>query len=150
MQNSIQHRLFFPHPPADVWEYLTKPQLIKLWLMETDFEPVVGYDFMFKTKPIPNFDFDGMIYCKVLEVVPNKKLTYSWKGGPGDGKITMDSMVRWTLTPKDNGTELFLDHSGFKVLTNINIFNAMDEGWLKNMKKILELLNMANHGTASA
>jgi uncharacterized protein YndB with AHSA1/START domain len=146
MQNSIQHTVFYPHPPEAVWEYLTRPELIKQWLMETDFEPIVGYDFHFKTKAIPKLEFDGMVYCKVLEVVPPKKLTYSWKGGPGEGKITMDSIVRWTLTPKNNGTELFLDHSGFKVLTNIDIFNSMNEGWWKNMNKILELLQ-ATHQT---
>jgi len=149
MQHRIQHTVFFPHPPEAVWEFLTRPELISQWLMETDFEPIVGYDFHFKSKPVPQFDWDGIIYCKVLEVDAPKKLTYSWKGGPGNGKITMDSIVRWTLKPKDNGTELSVDHSGFKVLTNLDIFSAMEKGWLQNMNKILELLNRRSHDTAN-
>ena len=82
MPNSINHKLFFPNPPAAVWEYLTNSELMELWLMKNDFKPIVGHEFQFKTNPMPGFDFDGNIYCKVLEIVPNKKLIYSWKGGP--------------------------------------------------------------------
>ena len=95
---------------------------------------------------MPNYDFDGNIYCVVLEVIPNKKLSYSWKGGPGDGRITLDSVVEWTLHEKDNGTELHLVHSGFKE-TNALMFSIMNDGWLKNMHKIGEYLKMENDGT---
>src|SRR5215831_4697525 len=114
MAKSITHTFFFPHKPSVVWEYLTKPELIAQWLMETDFQPVVGYEFRFFSKPASQIGFDGIVYCTVLEVVPHKRLSYSWKFGPGDGKITLDSRVQWTLTEKDQGTSLFLEHSGFK------------------------------------
>ena len=143
MERTIQHKLFFTHPPEVVWEYLTKAELISQWLMENDFLPIVGHDFRFRTRPLPNFDFDGILYCKVLEIVPYKKLSYSWKGGPGGGKITMDSVVLWTLDPKEGGTELWLRHSGFKELVNLGIYSAMDTGWLKNMQKIAEFLDAA-------
>jgi uncharacterized protein YndB with AHSA1/START domain len=150
MTRSIQHTLFYPYPPAIVWEYLTTPELMAQWLMPTDFQPIGGFDFQFRTSPIPKFDFDGIIYCKVLEFVANKKLSYSWKGGPGDGTITMDSVVLWTLTEKDGGTELFLEHSGFKILTNLPIFQAMEDGWLKNMKKIAEQINISKHAATQS
>lgn len=146
MTNSIKHNIFYPHSPEVIWDYLTKTELIAQWLMKNDFQPIIGYDFQFHASPMPNIGFDGIVYCKVLEIVPRKKLTYSWKGGPGDGSITMDSIVMWTLVEKDNGTELFLEHSGFKVLENVTIYNLMDAGWLKNIKKIAELINVAKHG----
>ena len=146
MQKSINHKLFFDKPPASVWEYLTKPELIEMWLMKNDFQPVVGHHFNFTTRPMPNHDFDGNIYCVVLEVIPHKRLSYSWKGGPGEGKITLDSVVEWTLHEKDNGTELQLVHSGFKE-TDAFMFSIMNDGWLKNMHKIGEYLNMKNDGT---
>src|SRR6185437_9682252 len=132
--------LFFNQSQEDVWDYLTKPELIELWLMKNDFQPIVGHQFNFWTKPLPQMDFDGTAYCTVLEVVPFKKLSYSWKGGPGQGKITLDSVVEWTLVPKDNGMELQLVHTGFKEIANMMIYPAMNDGWLKNMKKIGELL----------
>jgi uncharacterized protein YndB with AHSA1/START domain len=141
MATSIKHQLFFPHPPAAVWEYLTSAELMELWLMKNDFQPVLGHEFQFRVNPIPSLDFDGVVYCKVLEIVPHKKLSYSWKSGPGDGTINVDSIVRWELQPTDKGTELLLDHGDFTILKNIGIFNGMDKGWLENMHKIAARLN---------
>lgn len=150
MTQSIKHEFFFPHPPQAVWDYLTKPELMQLWLMKNDFEPIVGYDFTFNTKPVPSIDFDGIIYCKVLDVVPFKRLSYSWKTGPGDGTIKIDSIVNWRLEEKENGTELFLEHNGFSTLDNLDMFNALNNGWLSNIKKIADRLNTATHGTTNA
>src|SRR6195952_2487756 len=97
MKKNIKHQFFFPHPPETIWEYLTTPELIAQWLMKNDFQPIVGLDFQLKTNPIPSLDFDGIFYCRVLEVVPFKKLSYSWKSGPGMGKITLDSVAVWKL-----------------------------------------------------
>ena len=149
MSKFIHHTMFYPQKPELVWEFLTVPALMAQWLMPTDFEPILGHEFQFRTGPMPKFEFDGIVYCKVLEITSPKKLVYSWKGGPGDGKITMDSVVTFTLTEKDNGTELTLDHSGFKILTNLDIFTAMNGGWLQNITKIGTLLNTAQHGHAN-
>ncbi|WP_436487914.1 SRPBCC family protein [Chitinophaga sp. ARDCPP14] len=149
MTRSIKHQFFFPHPAETVWNYLTKPELMELWLMKNDFQPIVGLDFQFRTNPIPSLDFDGIFYCKVLEVVPFKRLSYSWKSGPGDGKITLDSVVLWKLEPTDKGTELFLEHSGFTKDENLNMFNALTDGWLKNLHKIADRINAAQHGNTN-
>ena len=140
MTKSINHTFFYAHPPQAVWAYLTEAELMKQWLMPNDFLPIVGHDFRFTINPMPALDFDGIVYCKVLEIVPQKKLCYSWKCGPGDGEINVDSIVEWVLSPKDNGTEVVLKHSGFKELINVNMFTAMNDGWLKNMQKIANLL----------
>jgi uncharacterized protein YndB with AHSA1/START domain len=149
MATTINHRLFFPHPPETVWEYLTNPELMQLWLMKTDFQPIIGHDFQFTTNPAPALDFDGTFYCRVLEIVPFQKLSCSWKCGPGDGRITLDSVVIWRLAAKENGTELLLEHSGFSELENFNIFNAMNDGWLKNIHKIADRINAAKNDTTN-
>ncbi len=140
MQKTIKHQFFFPNPPEVVWEYLTKAELIEQWLMPNDFQLILGYDFRFVVKPMPSLDLDGIAYCKILEIVPFRKLTYSWKAGPGEGKISLDSIVEWTFVPKDNGTELQLVHSGFKEIENFNIYTAMDNGWVKQVGIINSLL----------
>jgi uncharacterized protein YndB with AHSA1/START domain len=150
MAASIKHQLFFPHPPAVVWEYLTNAELMKLWLMPNDFEPIEGHEFTFRINPMPAFDFDGIIYCRVLEIDPFKKLSYSWQLGPGDGSINVDSVVHWELRPRDNGTELLLHHGDFIILKNMGIFEAMNKGWLDNMHKILARLNETNYGTTNS
>ncbi len=150
MKQEINHTLFFTQSPQEVWEYLTIPELMEQWLMKSDFKPIVGYQFQFNSKPIPQLDFDGTFYCTVLEVVPLKKLTYSWKSGPGERNIRIDSIVEWVLNAKENGTELVLKHSGFSLVDNLPMYAGLNDGWLKNMHKIAALLNKKHDGTTKA
>lgn len=143
MKKIIRHEFFFSHPIETVWEYLTKPELMEQWLMKNDFQPTVGADFQFRTGPIPSLDFDGIFYCRVLEIIPFKKLSYSWKSGPGGGDTTLDSVVIWKLEPKDKGTNLLLEHSGFARKENLNFYNGLLHGWLEKLQNIDKLLNAA-------
>ncbi len=108
--------------------------------MPNDFRAEVGRKFRFTTNPKVKFGFDGIIYSDVLEVVPFKRLSYSWKGGPGGGRITLDSTVTWTLTPKDGGTELLLEHTGFSGMKNYFAYLMMKNGWGSMIRKRLETL----------
>jgi uncharacterized protein YndB with AHSA1/START domain len=146
MNRTIQHTIFYAHSTELVWNYLTQSELMAQWLMENDFRLQLGHEFQFRIRPIPDFEFDGIVHCRVLEIIPHKKLSYSWKGGPGDGSTNLDSVVTWTLTSKDGGTEVSLVHSG--LIENLGIFNAMREGWLKNMQKIGALISPGVQNTS--
>jgi uncharacterized protein YndB with AHSA1/START domain len=150
MTKTIRHQIFFPHPPETVWEYLTNSELMELWLMKNTFQPTVGADFQFRTNPIPSLDFDGIFYCRVLEIVPFKKLSYSWSSGPGEGRITLDSIVVWKLEPTNKGTELFLEHSGFEKKENLAFYEGLKHGWVEKLQKIDELLKAAQYGNTKA
>ncbi|MES2428041.1 MAG: SRPBCC domain-containing protein [Bacteroidota bacterium] len=149
MAKIIQYQLFFPKPPEVVWEYITNPELIAQWLMPSDIKPVVGHEFQFRTNAMPEMDFDGVFYCKVLEVDPCKMLSYSWKFGPGDGTLN-SSIVIWVLTETPNGTELLLVHRGFEGSSFMSMFDSMSEGWPKHIQKILQLINTTNNGSTEA
>jgi uncharacterized protein YndB with AHSA1/START domain len=150
MSKSIRHEFFYTHPVEAVWEYLTQAELLAQWLMPNDFELKPGHEFQFTSKPKPQFNSDGIFHCKILEIVPLKKLSYSWKSGPGDGTITLDTLVVWTLLKKDNGTALQLEHSGFKEIENLGLYTGMTAGWLTNMQKIADRLNTIQDGTTKA
>lgn len=150
MTRSIKHQFFFPHPPEMVWEYLTRPELMELWLMKNNFQPILGNDFQFRTSPIPSLDFDGIFYCRVLEIVPFRKLSYSWKSGPGEGKITLDSVVVWNLQPAGKGTELYLEHSGFEKEENLDFYRGLTDGWLEKIHNIANLLKAVRHDNTKA
>ena len=47
MQKEIKQTWHFEQSPQEVWEYLTKPELIEQWLMKTDFQPILGFKFRF-------------------------------------------------------------------------------------------------------
>lgn len=126
-----------PRPPELVWKTLTTSELIGRWLMPNDFEPVKGKRFTFRTKPMG--DWDGMVHCEVLEIVPQAKLVYSWKGGSdGNPKYgsRLDSTVTWTLTPVEGGTHLRLVHSGFRSPGNDFAYEAMKPGWERIVESI--------------
>ncbi|WP_037575758.1 SRPBCC family protein [Sporocytophaga myxococcoides] len=143
MQKDIRHQWFFNHSPETVWKFLTDPELIAQWLMENDFKPVVGHKFQFTTKPKVKVKFDGIVYCEVLEVKPYTNLSYSWKGG-SKGQITLDSVVTWTLTPRDGGTDLVLEHKGFKGMKNYLAYFFMNIGWKAKVMKRFSLLIDSN------
>ena len=129
----------FPHPAATVWKALTSAQLIGRWLMPpTGFEATEGRAFTFQTTP--GGSWDGVIHCRVLEVVPNQRLVYAWKGG--DARNTgygapLDTIVTWSLTAVEAGTRIRLVHAGFVMPRNESAYTIMSGGW----KKVLGQLN---------
>ena len=132
-----------PQPPEKVWKALTTAELIGQWLMPNDFEPVVGKRFTFKTKPIG--DWDGVVHCEVLEIVPHRRLAYSWKGGSDSNNSDsnygskLDSVVTWTLQPEGRGTRLRLVHTGFRSPQNDFAYDSMSPGWGRIMGRISEI-----------
>jgi uncharacterized protein YndB with AHSA1/START domain len=145
MQNEIKNEWIYEQSPDEVWEYLTQADLIALWLMPNNFEPVQGFEFQFTIKPVPSLNLDGIFQCKVLEIIPAQKLVYSWKGGPGNGHFTLDTIVEWTLEKHGAGTKLLLKQSGFNE-NNLSIFASMTTGWNSNIVKMINHLNAKNNG----
>jgi uncharacterized protein YndB with AHSA1/START domain len=131
MKRTIKHEFTFAQPPGVVWAYLTDSALLEEWLMPNDFKPVVGHQFSFRTRPRFKLRFDGTIYCEVLELVPERRLVYSWKGGTSRDRPSLDSIVTWTLMPANGGTLLSLEHSGFTGMRNFLAYLIMNKGWLK-------------------
>lgn len=149
MQTEIKNEWIYEQSPNEVWKYLTQADLIALWLMPNNFMPIIGHEFQFQTKPIPSLDLDGIFHCRVLEIVPFKKLIYSWKGASGNGVFTLDTVVEWTLEEYGKGTKLFLKQTGFKE-ANLSIFRAMTDGWEKNIQKMITYLNSNNDGSSKS
>ena len=150
MTKVIKHQYFFSHPVETVWKYLTNSELMAQWLMKNDFEPVVGHEFQFRTGAKANLNFDGIFYCKVLEIEPLRKLVYSWNCGPGESKIDLESVVTWQLEARENGTEVFLDHRGFSQEENLDMYHGLLHGWLEKFQNIDKLLNTNAHGHTNA
>jgi uncharacterized protein YndB with AHSA1/START domain len=140
MQTEIKLEWDYTQSPKEVWEYLTQPELITLWLMPNNFKPIPGHEFQFQVDPIPSLELDGIFQCQVLEIVPHRKLVYSWKGGPGNGIFTFDTIVEWVLEKQEKGTRLFLKQTGFND-KNLSIFTSMNGGWKKQVQIMIDLLN---------
>ena len=124
----------FAHPPEKLWKALTTFELMSRWLRmpTTGFAPVKGNRFTYQTTPAGKWD--GVIHCEVLEVKPNERFSYSWKGGHesnvGYG-APLDTVVTFTLATVGGGTRLSLVHSGFVLPRNESAFKGMGDGWQK-------------------
>ena len=132
----------FAHAPEKVWTALTTAELMGRWLRMPNkgFAPVKGNRFTYQTTPAGSWD--GVIHCEVLEVKPNERLVYSWKGGH-DANVgygaPLDTVVTFTLAKVEEGTRLSLVHSGFVLPRTETAFKGMGDGWQKVVPTIGEI-----------
>lgn len=128
----------FPHAPETIWKALTSARLIARWLMPPNgFEAIVGNTFTYQTTP--GGSWDGVIHCRVLEVEPNRRLVYAWKGGHADNVgygAPLDTIVTWSLTPVEAGTRIRLVHAGFVMPRNDSAYTSMSGGWKKVVRQL--------------
>lgn len=93
-------------PVEKVWKAITDKEDMKHWYFDlSEFRAEVGFEFTFTGKN------EGMTYihlCRVTEVIPRKKLTYSWRYEGYEG----NSFVTFELFPEGAGTRLRLTHEG--------------------------------------
>lgn len=134
MKRDLKLERVFPQAPDRVWRALTEPRAIARWLMDNDFQPVLGHRFTFRAKPQPGWD--GVTYCEVIELDPPRRLAYTWRGGDGKaGPPTLDTIVRFTLAPEGGGTRLTLEHTGFSGLKSVLVSFMMKAGWKKMLAR---------------
>jgi len=118
------------HPPAKIWRALTQPHLIEDWLMKNDFKPVVDHRF--------NLRGDwGAVDCQVLEVEPERTLSYTWAA------MGLESVVTWTLTPTAKGTHLRMEQAGFRP-DQEQAYQGAKYGWQQLFGKLEQLLARAD------
>jgi uncharacterized protein YndB with AHSA1/START domain len=137
----------FPHAPETIWKTLTTGDLIDRWLMKSSgFAPVAGTRFTLQTTPAGAWD--GVIHCEVMEVIPNERLVYSWKGGDdanAEYGSRLDTIVTWRLTRVDGGTRLRVVHSGFVLPRNATAFRNLSEGWKTVVGRIGAMSGVNGH-----
>src|SRR5215211_938696 len=128
----------FDAPIGRVWTALTDVNEIRQWYFDLrDFKPEIGYEFEFAV------EHEGNTYhhlCKVTEVIPEKKIAYTWryKGEPGD------SLVTFELFPEGNKTRLKLTHTGIETFPKTPAYarKNFEAGWTaivgSELKQFLE------------
>jgi uncharacterized protein YndB with AHSA1/START domain len=116
---------FIEATPDEVWEAITDKALISQWLMETNIEPIVGFNGYFKMKPTPLFN--GQIESTVIEVKPTSTFTFTWTSS----WMKVPTTIKFSLQEKENGTLLTLEHWGFKGLRGFLLKKMLGGGWKK-------------------
>jgi uncharacterized protein YndB with AHSA1/START domain len=120
-------------PIEKVWKAITNNDDMQQWYFKlADFKPEMGFEFQFEGGDESR---TYLHFCKVTEVVPGKKITYSWSY---DGFEAM-SYVTWELfaqpgpTFREGGkTKLILTHTGLETFPQDNPSFAKEsftKGW---------------------
>lgn len=143
MKRQISLEWFYPYPVETLWECFTNPEILKQWnrlSTKGDFKAEVGFQWMESQKPRKGWD--GKMYFEILDVIPQKRLKYSFKGGPEPGKITLDTIVTWDFQAVEGGTKVHLLHTGFEGIKGFVTSLIMTKGWGKHTGKgLLAFLN---------
>jgi uncharacterized protein YndB with AHSA1/START domain len=98
----------FNAPVERVWKAITSKEDMKQWYFDlTEFKPETGFEFQFEGGDECN---RYLHLCRVTEVIPGKKLTYSWRydGFPGNSFVTFE------LFTEGAKTRLKLTHEGLE------------------------------------
>ena len=125
--------------PVDrVWKAITDKEQMRQWYFDlADFKAEKGFEFQFEGGPD---DRKYLHKCRVTEVVPGKKLQYSWRYEGYEG----NSFVTFELFPEGNGTRLKLTHEGLETFPKNPDFAKKNfmEGWTQiigtSLKEFLE------------
>ena len=92
-----------------VWKAITDKDQMREWYFDlSEFKAEPGFEFQFDgtTKEKTRY----VHKCKVTEVVPNQRLTYSWAYEGYEG----NSIVTFELFPEGDRTRLKLTHAGLE------------------------------------
>ncbi|RYD58582.1 MAG: SRPBCC domain-containing protein [Sphingobacteriales bacterium] len=96
-------------PVARVWKAITDKAQMKEWYFDVSgFKPEVGYEFEFSGTGQEGENYKHI--CKVLEAIPNEKLSYSWSYEGYEGY----SVLTFELFEEGNKTRLKVTHDGLE------------------------------------
>ena len=114
-----------------VWKAITDAQQLRQWFKGVHkFEPTVGYEFNF-------YEDDGHDYnhlCRVIEVVPERKLVYTlrYENRPGSSVVTFE------LEEQEGKTKVKLTHEGIESFAE-NGPEYSRESFISEWEQLLDL-----------
>ncbi len=126
-----------------VWSAITSKEEMDNWYFKIpSFKPEVGFTFQFSGEGRKGETY--VHHCEVKEVVPMKKLSYTWRyeGMPGN------SLVEFELFPEGDKTKIKLTHTGLETFVTDNpdfAKNSFAEGWTHIISKALPEYLEANN-----
>lgn len=158
MKRTIRLKTCFSYKRELLWKAITNSDIMGKWFMENDLIPEVNREFTFHKDPQPGWN--GITYCKVMEIQPLQKITYTYCGEAGGEKTLacagihsdmadkavkgiftkLNTVLSFTLISDCRGCCLILEHSGFEGFKQILVSFVFGMGWKRQMKKLSTLL----------
>ena len=95
-------------PRETVWRYFEDPDLLAGWLMRNNFTGKLQKEFQFFAQP--SSDWDGTLYCKLVEFRRPTKLAFTWDANDIGG----ETLVTIELIAQGDSTRIKLVHANFE------------------------------------
>jgi uncharacterized protein YndB with AHSA1/START domain len=112
--NLIKVEKTFNVPIYRIWKALTDETEIKKWYFDIPgFKAEAGFEFHFYGGVE---DRQYLHKCRILEVIRDRKIAYSWRYDGYDG----DSTVTFELAAEEGNTALTLTHEGIETFPQDN------------------------------
>lgn len=116
----------FDAPISKVWEAISDNDSLKQWYFQLkEFKPEVGFEFRFLGG---SKEQQYLHICEITEVIPGKKLSYSWRYDNYPGS----SLVTFELSAESDKTKLTLTHEGTETFAQDNkdfARESFSKGW---------------------
>jgi uncharacterized protein YndB with AHSA1/START domain len=140
----------------EVWKAITSEEALKEWFFDSldSFRPEVGFEFGFVGE---NKGVKYVHRCKVTEVIPGRKIAYSWRYEKYEG----DSLVTLELFAEGDKTRVRLTHKGLETFPKTPDFakTNFETGWTSligtSLKEFVEKTKSKpgdrnNHGSSNS
>jgi activator of HSP90 ATPase len=112
---SIHQEVDFKTTPGRIYEVLLDAKQFSAFTKDAaEIQPRAGEPFKL---------FGGTIEGRNIELVPNQRIVQAWR--PAYWPPGVYSIVKFELVPRDSGTRIILDHTGFTE----DKWAGLNEGW---------------------
>lgn len=147
-QDAIIAEVQIAAPPERVFKAISSADQLKQWFRTPEcpvkiwkFEPRMDGAYSYKTESganVVNGVSEFKCHGRITEYDPPKVLAYTWLANWHDDAAAT-TVVRWELTPRENGTLVKVTHSG---LSNLPVARKdYGDGWpevVEMLKKFVE------------
>ena len=124
MNDVIVKEQEFSQSIEQVWSAISKEEEISKWFIKADFKAEKGYAYTFTASEEHNcVPITGII----KEATPYT-LIYTWIVAD----TNVETTVKWILNKTENGTKLYLEHSGISQYPGdsaVKMFESFNGGW---------------------
>jgi uncharacterized protein YndB with AHSA1/START domain len=141
--HTIRRSILIDAPRASVWAALTEPEKISEWFGDsTELSPLaVG--------TVGTFSWDGYgtFPVEITAIEPMDLFAYRWANAPG-GTLAADAstLVTFTLSDREGGTELTVVETGFESLAGGTVLRRRRleenrDGWTSELDELRALFS---------
>lgn len=124
MKDVIKKEHLFNHPIDKVWGAISRAEEISIWFIKADFKAEKGYQYTFTASE----EKGCLTITGEVKKSDPYELSYTWVVQD----TTTETTVTWRLESINEGTKLYLEHSGISNYggeTAVKMFESFNGGW---------------------